>query len=566
MIQGKAGQIFSQLQKFDQKISKKDNPFLKWFFIILTALSPILVSYLFLLYKEVPLGDFHAAFFSDDIHYWTQMKNFAFHGFSSGYHSLDEKIPKASFIHFGMHGPGHAILYGSILSLFPWRDWGGIAVNTLLIFSALIVLLRALNLKLWSERIFTLIVFASFQPVILMLPTQMYESMHYAYAILYAYTIYTLSQKKASTLFTLAHGFMLFAFCAMRASWCLYTPIFFWFVFDRKKRGHWLKTLVSAGIFSVLAVRIYQYVASPFPIGLRFLDVVHLKDSFVKLFTYAYNNLRDVNLWGPGYNNATDKILWAQMILGMTLSLACTAHYFIRYWKSRSRPSVKVQESLISWGIYCFSFWVIIGGVSFAYFCVGSWFSRVVSVYFLFTVCLMLLRRDKIATAFIAAITIFHIATISKFDDAFSVVAGRGFDKTATAKINQMRNDIEKLVSYHPGQGPWCNTMLSLLPAPYQYVEFEAIPGGIGVGVTLFWQILKFPLQSRYVIFRDSEEYRKSNHLTVKEVDNETLHITYHHDATPYDKVDWDGLIRLKYLGKTPIGSVYLNLDARCPQ
>src|SRR5258706_2388391 len=52
-------------------------------------------------------------FRSDEVHYWNEIASFARAGFASGYFVPDEHAAPCGLFHFGPHGPGFPVVYGS---------------------------------------------------------------------------------------------------------------------------------------------------------------------------------------------------------------------------------------------------------------------------------------------------------------------------------------------------------------------------------------------------------------------------------------------------------------------
>jgi hypothetical protein len=131
------------------------------------------------------LGVCDAVVMDDECHYWNEISTYQHVGFRGGYFVDSERIAPARWTHFGPHGPGFPVLYGSLARVFGW----GTATGPLFNLAALAIAILAWLILVRPSAptlAAVLLVVASFWPIPMYLPATLQESFHYAIAFVLA--------------------------------------------------------------------------------------------------------------------------------------------------------------------------------------------------------------------------------------------------------------------------------------------------------------------------------------------------------------------------------------------
>jgi hypothetical protein len=149
--------------------------------LLCVAGIPLLVHLLVRVCFGEPIASFRPSP-NDELAYWHQIATFSHVGFQGGYYTLGEVTNRSGVTPFGPHGPGFAVLYGTVGALFGWYRHSIVLLNLAVIAlaAALFVGLNRLStVRLWLCGV-TLV---TFWPVLFWAPTGMQEAVHHAGAI-----------------------------------------------------------------------------------------------------------------------------------------------------------------------------------------------------------------------------------------------------------------------------------------------------------------------------------------------------------------------------------------------
>ena len=113
---------------------------------------------------------------NDEVAYWNQIATFEATGFSGGYITVDERPSRLTWSHFGPHGPAFPVAYGLAARVLGWNYSSGPVFGALAFIAAATLWLLLTRPPL----LVTALLFASFWPVVLALPTTMQEPLHFA--------------------------------------------------------------------------------------------------------------------------------------------------------------------------------------------------------------------------------------------------------------------------------------------------------------------------------------------------------------------------------------------------
>jgi hypothetical protein len=161
------------------------------------------------------------------------------------------------------------------------------------------------------------------------------------------------------------------------------------------------------------------------------------------------------------------------------------------------------------------------------YFDDGSSISRVTAPFLLMSLLVLVATgvRRWILVAAVAA----QLLVAPSFFTKYREWRRPGYTHDRSAAV-QFAREVSPLLSFAADQGPWCNTLLT----NWYHPEIAFVPAGIGLTVGEHPEDLVTPIKSRYLLISgNADEYGKKT--------------------------------RLRHLGSTLGGSLYLNLDADCP-
>jgi hypothetical protein len=122
---------------------------------------------------------------SDEMHYWEEIHSFQHFGFGGGYFVVNERTAPASWTHFGPHGPGFPVVYGTLARTCGWRLESGPLFNIgflVLGGAGWLWCVRPTTKQLTAAILLTM----SFWPCILFIPAMLQESFHCAIAFVLA--------------------------------------------------------------------------------------------------------------------------------------------------------------------------------------------------------------------------------------------------------------------------------------------------------------------------------------------------------------------------------------------
>jgi hypothetical protein len=225
------------------------------FFTCLFVFLPALVVSVLLLPMGGTIGNC-IPIWTDEVHYWNEVAVFQGAGFRGGYTTVDEQAAPAGWCHFGPHGPGFPLIYGSLARLLGWQAWSGPLFNLLFLALASLVWARAVRFDVTILK-FSCLFFATSWPLLLFIPSTMQETLHVSFALLIASAI---QRRYIWTTF-----FLIVAASLIRVTWALvlipWATLFTGLV--RKRDIVKLSVLVASSILILFLIS--RYICSPYP-------------------------------------------------------------------------------------------------------------------------------------------------------------------------------------------------------------------------------------------------------------------------------------------------------------
>jgi hypothetical protein len=507
-------------------------------------LPTILTCLLIRFHFGATLLDF-VPFINDEVEYWHETLTFIQVGFNGGYYTREEYPAPAEFSHFGMRGPQFPILYGIPGHFLGWYLSSGPIYNLILITIALclfIYLARLDNKQLLITGLFL----STFWPLLLLVPTNMQEGMHYAIAIVLA-GIFSVVLSKTWEISTVFRGFSLLFLIfvsLIKPSWSLLFIPFLIFTSKNKSYSQVFLSFVKATFSICLSFLIVRYIDAPTGSSFRsfaftitnFTTGLTSGNNIELLMRHVRTNLISLLSFYP---KDWLEILQRYQVLFLLAFLCSVAGFNLL--KRRKRESSRLPERsevlfhLLNLGTILVS--VIV------FYIVDSWGGlgpdyRLVSPHLLLTllVFIALLKGpfQTVKSVLIGLIILSNIALSPAFISTYKQFRGYNF-VYPTQGIASFHLATRDFLIYQENQNPWCNTLL-LVPFAYHelYRHLLAVPAGIGISIVIDRNQLRFPLKSKYLLI-DPDNFRVLR-----------------------DKLN------IQLLGPTPIGNLYLNLDSQC--
>jgi hypothetical protein len=159
---------------------------------------------------------------NDEVSYFLQVKTFLYHGLRGGYYFFNDRVP-ASPIHFDVHGPGIAIVYGSVARVIGWRNYSPYLANLLFLIPGWLLLQFATRHRPANQIAVSLFVLLHGY-FFLFLPSMMEESFHISVAIMIV-ALWSLALDRRSGTAWVALWLVVAIAAVVRMTWGLTVPV-----------------------------------------------------------------------------------------------------------------------------------------------------------------------------------------------------------------------------------------------------------------------------------------------------------------------------------------------------
>jgi hypothetical protein len=477
--------------------------------VLIPALATVFLVYLRF---HATLLDF-APSWNDEIFYWHQAQSFRAVAFGNGYYVFNELPAKAAFSHYGPHGPLFPVLYGSLGHIFGFHEYSGPLFNLLLLALGTLVFLCSTPYQR-RDRLKIALVFLTFWPVLLYLPSNMQESLHAVAAILFAAIFYRLLCQNGAvpTGLFVCFGGVIFLFALMRPTWAvLFVPLLLYRRSEFSRRHLALSCVLGVLLAAVVFV-VFQLFSAPYP---NFMSTVadggqHSAGGSLAVFlSHFADNMRGLINFR---NGASMEVLLRYQTIIVLLLLALAAWRHLPRLRGMDRYAA---FHLINLGIPMV--FVVL------FYDVAEWRDyRVLAPHLLLSLLLWCtLGQSKL------------VYLISTTNLLFSLGFGVAFSRIHTEQFVPYTPTTPwpQALSYKPERNAWCNTLLTDAPLDRRLMN---LPAGFGMSFILRTREFKAPVKSRYLLLSDKG----------------------------YDGLK-DGL-HVKRMLKTDLGTLYRNLDCDC--
>jgi hypothetical protein len=195
---------------------------------------------------------------SDEVVYWNEAAAFMRAGFGGGYITVAEAPARASFSHFGPHGVGYAVVYGTLASAVGWKPASPLLVH-------LTVLTLCAAAWFWVRRrqpgrLGEAMTLATFWPLLLYLPTAMTEPLHFGIALLFAALLDSSEPTRRNRI---SRVVLFVAAMLLRPTWALILPALLRSRLSTPAR--WIAAGFATGGLALAAYLFQMWTSAPYP-------------------------------------------------------------------------------------------------------------------------------------------------------------------------------------------------------------------------------------------------------------------------------------------------------------
>jgi hypothetical protein len=428
---------------------------------------------------------------NDEIGYWLEINAFRAAGFGGGYFSGNEQMAPARFCHFDSHGPGYPVLYGLMARVLGWQLWSGPVFHLLCMAVATTVWLATCRPDC-KRLTTTILLFATFWPCLLLLPSAMQEGLHFALAILLGAIVERWIATPRLRVTEIALAAVVIAACAIvRLSWAfLLLP---WLVLAVK--GVPLRSraiaAAAAGGLGVALLLLSHWLNAPYPWSFVSSLARESGESPGKagaVFTeHAIWNLRNFTLFRVG------KPL--EMLQRGTL-IVVLALVPLMLWRARRSGG---GDAWRRWLFTVLNLAPLVIAAILVYD-VGLWRDyRVLAPHLLLS---LLVLAGPSTQRWVLGLCGVHLLFLPAFLGQYAATNTERV-KWDRALIASFRRHTNEVLRFEPGRDPWENTIL--VSNKCFAFPLAAVPPGIGVSEVLSWPELGDPPRSRYLLMTEEE-------------------------------------------------------------
>jgi hypothetical protein len=492
--------------------------------VVCFLLAPVVsVSLVLAVYLHATLVDCIANGINDEITYWNEIAAVAKAGFHGGYVVCDERPAKWSLFHFGPHGPGFPVVYGSLARVLGWYPVSGPFFNLLVLSLSAAVWLWCCRLDATRLAIAALFM-ATLWSCVLWLPSLLQESLHCSIAFLLAGLAHAQVNGEGNKTRTLWLFLVVVAGASLiRITWVL--VLFPWACVALRGVSWRVRVFILATIVCMVPALalIWGSICAPYANSLDWVTTIGQQEPRFVFWTLLWR------LWyktlplffSLSYGNPL-QILQRYETVGVIL---IGLLFGLQTRRVNHRPYLFASLNML----------LIAGLVIVLYEMEGYRDYRVFTPHLLMSYLLLLSGPGFRWVLGMAAI---HLLFAPTFITQFLELHRQRVNSDMAAIVT-FREQISPFVAYDPAASAWNNTLL----VPEKALEYPLLGVPPGVGITFAMDparrdrhALQFPLKSKYVI-----ETPKGARLL-----QQNCH--------------------LQFLSETILGGLYLNLDRQPDQ
>lgn len=435
---------------------------------------------------------------NDEVVYWNEAAVFRRAGFEGGYITVNEQPAAAAFSRFGPHGPAFAAIFGTIGRIGGWRPYSGYLVNLVLVTICLGAWLLATRRREgFGARALLAI---TFWPLLIYLPTNMQEPLHFGLAFLFA----ALSEwTTASRWRAAAWTMLLVVACLTRPTWALIIPAAMW-----GRTPGWRRRAASVPLTIAVFVAAFVVVtrtAAPYPYTSWIPAAVADPANGIWL-------LLDATAAGVRAFTVPYREWWINALrLEVVAALAAGGALWAAMRRSDRRWRVEVALlALIPALLVMFPVGDIESGREF----------RILATHLLFGL-LVVAGAGARWAAVPAVVNLLLLPTVMP---AYVRLHEGRF--AGGADVERFRSAVEGRLTFDAdARTGWENTVLmhvDLLQAP-----LTGLPHGVGASYVLDWEDQALPPRSRYLLLREERDAVMRERLALVEIARTPLGTIY---------------------------------------
>jgi hypothetical protein len=488
------------------------------------AAAPALVTLALVrgLFGAAP-GDF-VPWWNDEVVYWNEIAAFARAGFDAGYVTVHEQPPPAAFSRSGPHGPVFSVLYGLPARAIGWRPHTGFLLNLLIIPAAALVWFRVRRTAHWTELLLPVI----FWPLLLLLPTNMQEPVHFAIAFLLAAATWLLLEGRTRSWWWA--GPLLVIAALARPTWALMIlPLGVVHLHGRSGARGRIELTLAAATSLVAAQQVFAYVSAPYPASVAYVSAENAGVLSEVATAPGRVWARTRATVGPFLDRENgDPSEVALRYVAVALSLLLLALWLVTHKREYSlsapgsAPARRRGSALIAATLALVLPLVLVLATGYIE---GFRDFRILSPHLLYA----LLVAGAVAPLARAAWWVTLFATpvyLQSFVDLH-----RERFHVGTSEIAAVERALSPVLRVDPAAAGWANTLL--VHADLLRYPLLGVPAGISLSYVIDWDDQAVPFRSRYVLLR------------------------------PEDRAALGGrTAHLELLAEVPLGTLYLNRAA----
>lgn len=468
---------------------------------------------------------------SDELAYYHQIATFVRAGFAGGYYGYYETHAPLGATHFGVHGPAFPVMYGLAGRLAGWHILSGPFFNLAVLAAATAVFIATVRLSLRQIVLLGAVIVTSWW-VLLMATITMQESLNQAFLIVVAALAVRLLRPETAgrgLLLLVALAILVAASVLRPTNWIVAVPLV---LVALTHRPSWIAPGVAAAAAGIpIFWVVWRVISAPIP-GLRIDLNADGTRSVTAMWRY-FSSQVSTNvaaifdlpsfLEQPFFQYVMFASAGATAVFALLVVAAAAKAWIGR--RGRMLPlwnDLGFRVDLLNLIVLGTALVVFLG----FYFDSDASISRVMAPFLLLSQLVLLATGTR--TWLLASTIVLSLAVAPSFVTVYRMWRNDIFTYDRD-RFESFRDQASPLIAFHPGEGPWCNTLLTM---SYDR-EIVGVPAGIGLSLAPP-RTPDAPIKSKYLLLKgDGAERFRS-------------------------RAD------LQPLGTTLLGDVYLNRAADC--